>query len=217
MDEAHSIGAMGPNGRGVVDYWGCDPKEIDILMGTFTKSFGSAGGYIAGSKELISLLKRNSHAHNYGTAMSPPVAQQILTSMKMIMGEDGTDEGIRRIRQLKRNSRYFRQKLKQAGFIVYGNDDSPVIPVALYMPTKIAYVVREMIKRGVATVGVGFPATPLVEGRTRFCISASHTKEMLDHVRKLGDHTYSYDVYKTFFAFYKWKYDFYRHLVQCVR
>lgn len=50
------------------------------------------------------------------------------------------------------------------------------------MPTKIAFVVREMIKRGVATVGVGFPATPLVEGRTRFCISASHTKEMLDHV-----------------------------------
>lgn len=50
LDEAHSVGAMGPNGRGVVDYFGCNPKDIDILMGTFTKSFGSSGGYIAGTK-----------------------------------------------------------------------------------------------------------------------------------------------------------------------
>ena len=54
LDEAHSIGAMGPHGRGVVDYWGCDPKDIDIMMGTFTKSFGSAGGYIAGTKVRLS-------------------------------------------------------------------------------------------------------------------------------------------------------------------
>lgn len=50
VDEAHSIGALGSNGRGVLDYYNCNPKDIDILMGTFTKSFGSAGGYIAGSK-----------------------------------------------------------------------------------------------------------------------------------------------------------------------
>lgn len=50
LDEAHSIGAMGKRGRGIVDYFNCNPKDVDILMGTFTKSFGSAGGYIAGSK-----------------------------------------------------------------------------------------------------------------------------------------------------------------------
>ena len=50
LDEAHSIGALGPNGRGVVDYWGLNPRDIDIMMGTFTKSFGAAGGYIAGSE-----------------------------------------------------------------------------------------------------------------------------------------------------------------------
>lgn len=53
VDEAHSIGALGSRGRGVTDYFGCDPKDIDILMGTFTKSFGAAGGYIAGSKVYI--------------------------------------------------------------------------------------------------------------------------------------------------------------------
>ena len=56
LDEAHSVGAMGPHGRGVVDYFGLDPSSIDILMGTFTKSFGSAGGYIGGSKVSFILL-----------------------------------------------------------------------------------------------------------------------------------------------------------------
>ena len=50
LDEAHSVGAMGPNGRGIIDYWGCDPRDVDVQMGTFTKSFGAMGGYLAGSK-----------------------------------------------------------------------------------------------------------------------------------------------------------------------
>lgn len=50
LDEAHSIGALGPNGKGVVDYFGLDPKDVDVMMGTFTKSFGAAGGYIGGKK-----------------------------------------------------------------------------------------------------------------------------------------------------------------------
>ena len=56
LDEAHSIGALGPRGRGVVDYYGLDPKDIDIMMGTFTKSFGAAGGYIAAAKVVISMF-----------------------------------------------------------------------------------------------------------------------------------------------------------------
>jgi len=180
LDEAHSIGALGPRGRGVVDYYGCDPKDVDILMGTFTKSFGSAGGYIAGSKKLINHIRIQSHASCYAASMSAPVAQQIISSMRIIMGEDGTNEGQRRLEQLSRNSRYFRQRLRQMGLIVYGNDDSPVVPVLLFMPAKIAAAARELIKRGVASVSVGFPATRITESRARFCISASHTKEMLD-------------------------------------
>lgn len=86
IDEAHSIGALGPNGRGVVDYFGIDPKHVDILMGTFTKSFGAAGGYIAGSKTLISHLRLRSHSGPYAEAMTPPVLVQILASMASIMG-----------------------------------------------------------------------------------------------------------------------------------
>ncbi|KAI1895321.1 hypothetical protein AGOR_G00105100 [Albula goreensis] len=180
LDEAHSIGALGPNGRGVVDYFGLDSRDVDIMMGTFTKSFGAAGGYIGGRKELIDYLRTHSHSAVYATSMSPPVVEQIITSMKCIMGEDGTSVGRERIQQLGENTTYFRRKLQEMGFIIYGNDDSPVVPMMLYMPAKIGAFGREMLKRNIGVVVVGFPATPIIESRARFCISAAHTKEMLD-------------------------------------
>ena len=85
LDEAHSVGAMGQKGRGIVDYFGLNPKDIDIMMGTFTKSFGSCGGYIAGSIDLISYLRIHSQGFVYPTSMSPAVAQQIITAMNSIM------------------------------------------------------------------------------------------------------------------------------------
>ena len=68
------------------------------------------------------------------------------------------------------------------GVIIYGNEDSPVVPLLVYMFSKICAMVRTLLDRNIAAVGVGFPATPLMEGRIRFCLSAAHTKEQLDHV-----------------------------------
>lgn len=180
LDEAHSIGAIGSTGRGVVDYWGCDHKDVDLLMGTFTKSFGAAGGYIAGSKKLMDYISMNSHSNCYASSMSPPVAMQCIKALEQIMGIDGSGAGVRRIRQLADNTYYFRDKLIKMGFIVYGNMASPVVPVMLYMPSKIAGFNRLMLEHGVACVTVGFPATSLTGGRVRFCLSAAHTREMLD-------------------------------------
>ncbi|CAE6474424.1 hypothetical protein ACGC1H_006206 [Rhizoctonia solani] len=86
VDEAHSIGALGPHGRGVADYFGIDPREIDILMGTFTKSFGASGGYISGSKAVIDRLRLRSHSGTYSEAIAPAVLVQIIASMGSIMG-----------------------------------------------------------------------------------------------------------------------------------
>ncbi len=176
LDEAHSVGAMGPHGRGVVDYFGLDPSDIDVLMGTFTKSFGSAGGYIAGSHQLINHLRAESHASKYATSMSPPVAAQIIASMNAIMHGAAAD----RVPRLARNTKYFRRKLQQMGCIVYGHDDSPVVPLMIFFPSKIRAIINGLYDRGIAVVGVGFPATKMLEERVRFCISASHDKEMLD-------------------------------------
>ena len=177
LDEAHSIGALGPTGRGVTEYFGVDARECDVLMGTFTKSFGSVGGYIAGSHALVAHLRQRSHSACYATSMSPPIAEQILSAMHVIAD---TPEGSTRIRQLAANCRRFRQGLKRLGVIVYGNDDSPVVPMMLYQPSKIAAFSREMLHRGFAVVVVGFPATPLVEARARFCLSAGLSEGQID-------------------------------------
>ncbi|XP_011056615.1 PREDICTED: LOW QUALITY PROTEIN: serine palmitoyltransferase 2 [Acromyrmex echinatior] len=166
VDEAHSTGAIGKHGRGVCDYYGIDPREVDI----------------AGTKALINHIRIYGHAHTYAVSMSPPVTQQIITSMQIITGEDDTNAGEKRIKQLARNTRYFRRRLNQIGVIIYGNEDSPVVPMLVYLFSKIGTVIRTLTSRNIATVGVGFPATPLMEGRIRFCLSAAHTKEQLDYV-----------------------------------
>jgi len=187
LDEAHSIGAMGVTGRGVVEHFGLDVRDVDIMMGTFTKSFGSAGGYIAADKVIIDALRSRSHAHAYADSMSPPIAQQIYSSMRIIMGLDGSLEGQKRIKQLASNAKYFRQHLKKMGFIVYGNDASPIVPVLISLPGSIPAFGREMLKRGIAVVVVGYPATPMLKGRVRFCLSAAHTREDLVKVLRNMD------------------------------
>ncbi|XP_075680521.1 serine palmitoyltransferase 2-like isoform X3 [Dermatophagoides pteronyssinus] len=191
LDEAHSIGALGPNARGVIDYFGCDPSDVDILMGTFTKSFGAAGGYVAGSRDLVNLIRINSFSHYYANPMSVPIAMQISCVVQSLSGEDGTDDGRKRIQKLAHNSRYFRKKLRQLGFIVYGHDDSPVVPLLLCFCSKIAAVIRMAHDKGLGFIGAGYPATPLTTGRVRFCISAAHTKDMLDRslnvMNEIGD------------------------------
>ncbi len=85
-----------------------------------------------------------------------------------------------RIQRLARNTRYFRRRLQQMGGIVYGHDDSPVVPLMIFFPSKIRAVVDGLFDLGVAAVGVGFPATHMTEERVRFCVSASHDKQILD-------------------------------------
>ncbi|XP_026428872.1 long chain base biosynthesis protein 2a-like isoform X2 [Papaver somniferum] len=191
LDEAHSIGAVGKSGRGVCELLGVDTADIDIMMGTFSKSFGSCGGYIAASKEVIEYLKFSCPAHLYATAISPPAAQQIISSIRVILGEDGSSRGAQKLASIRENSNFFRSELQKMGFEVLGDFDSPVMPIMLYNPSKIPAFSRECLKRNVAVVIVAFPATPLLLARARICISASHTREdllkALEVISEVGD------------------------------
>jgi serine palmitoyltransferase len=222
LDEAHSVGATGATGRGVCEHAGVDPADVDVLMGTFTKSFGAMGGYIAGSAPLVAWVKRRSAGFLTDNAMSPAVAQQVLSALRVMRGVDGTDIGARKLATLRDNANYFRTRLINMGCEVLGEPDSPVIPMLIYSPTKVAAFSRECLARGVrrilafslslfkrararktrtllssltprprsprptqlAVVVVGFPATPLLTARARFCVSAGHTRADLD--RALG-------------------------------
>eukprot|EP00817_Percolomonadidae_sp_ATCC50343_P006028 CAMPEP_0117425934 /NCGR_PEP_ID=MMETSP0758-20121206/6140_1 /TAXON_ID=63605 /ORGANISM="Percolomonas cosmopolitus, Strain AE-1 (ATCC 50343)" /LENGTH=362 /DNA_ID=CAMNT_0005210783 /DNA_START=333 /DNA_END=1417 /DNA_ORIENTATION=+ len=185
MDEAHSIGATGNHGRGVAEYFGVDPKEIDIMMGTFTKSFGSVGGYIAGSYQTIHHLRKCSFSHNYATNLPVPAAQIVVSAMNVMTGADNTNIGKNKIKQLRRNETRLRDGLREMGCEVVGDEHSPVMCVMVYNPTKMYYISRECFYRGISIVMVGAPATDLIEGRIRFCVSAAHTDEDIDYVLKI--------------------------------
>jgi len=191
LDEAHSIGALGRTGRGVCEQLGVAVSDIDIMMGTFTKSFGSCGGYIAGPKALVEYVRHASPASYYATAMSPSAVQQIISSLQVIAGWDGSGRGEEKLVRLKENSNYFRRALKQRGFHVLGDEDSPVVPVMTYYAAKIPALSRLCLEKNLAVVLVGFPATALVLSRMRICISAAHSLEELrlavELLDKIGD------------------------------
>jgi serine palmitoyltransferase len=182
VDEAHSVGALGPKGRGVCDYFGIDTAEVDILMGTLTKSFGANGGYVAGDKVIIDKLRVTNAGTIYGESPTPAVLAQIISALRIIKGEIVPGQGEERLQRLAFNSRYLRLGLKRLGFIVTGHDDSPIIPLLLYNPAKMPAFSHEMLKRKISVVVVGYPATPLISSRARFCLSAAHNKDDLDRL-----------------------------------
>lgn len=184
LDEAHSIGAMGKSGRGVCEYFNIDPRKVDVMMGTFTKSFGAAGGYIAGSSDLIRHLRQNSHACNYANTMPAPVAQQALEALHVI---GYTKEGRNKIEQLHRNASRLRVALQNQGFIVFGDMDSPVVPVLMCEIGKLKRFQSLATKYGMACVITGYPATKVTENRFRLCLSASHTDSDIHKVIQLFD------------------------------
>ncbi|XP_077865363.1 serine palmitoyltransferase 2-like [Saccoglossus kowalevskii] len=203
LDEAHSIGALGPNGRGVVDYYGMDPHDIDVMMGTFTKSFGAAGGYIAGTKALIDLLKSRSHSATYASSMSAPIAQQIITSMQCIMGLDGSTletkmkKVVRQATKIKPAKTNFSSESQQIASTSRSYYDQPREwferndYAEIFASTRESFnyltdddtdtaFSRKCLEKKIGVVVVGAPATSAFECRARFCLSAGHTKEMLD-------------------------------------
>eukprot|EP00913_Durusdinium_trenchii_P010478 g9824.t1 len=116
LDEAHSIGAVGRTGRGVTELLGVPTREVDVMMGTFTKSFGSAGGYVAASKEVIAQLRRVAPGSVFAGAMAPPCAAQALQALRVISGEEGGDTGAKKLAAIRENANYFREELSRQGF-----------------------------------------------------------------------------------------------------
>lgn len=181
LDEAHSIGAMGRTGRGICEYLGIDHADVDILMGTFTKSFGGFGGYIAGKREITDFLRMHSDFSRYGEQMSPIVCTQILESLKQIKQDR------KRLAKLHENTRKVRRAMKSLKFHLIGDDDSPIIPLLIPSPGKIGEFSRLCLERGIAVVVVGYPATPILLNRVRMCMSSSHTSEDVDRIIAVFD------------------------------
>ncbi|CAG9949990.1 unnamed protein product, partial [Clonostachys rosea f. rosea IK726] len=152
------------------------------LLPSWPWFFGANGGYIAANKDIIDKLKSSNVGMQLGESPTPCVLMQILASLKMITGELCPGQGEERLERIAFNSRYLRLGLKRLGYIVSGHDDSPIVPVMLYHPAKIPAFSHEMLRRKISVVVVGYPATPLITSRARFCVSSAHNKEDLDRL-----------------------------------
>ena len=189
LDEAHSIGAMGATGRGVCEELGVDPSDIDVMMGTFTKSFGAAGGYVAGDAETVARVD-GSTARAARRVSKPPAVWSRRFSPPCASSRERTvtDIGKKKLDDLRDNALFFRQGLEALVAEVLGEHPSPVMPVMLYQPYKIGDFSRLAFNRKLAVVVVGAPATPVTYPRVRFCVSAAHSREDLaDALAAIGD------------------------------
>lgn len=182
VDEAHSIGAIGKTCRGICEFSGVDPHDVDVLMGTFTKSFASVGGYCSGSKSLIDFLEKQCISLVKGRPMSYGCLLQIRRILDCLSEKDfaATQAG-----KLLKNSRLMRTTLEKAGVICHGDPMSPVIPIIVSRLTTMSKVSRKCLENGICVVVAGFPATSYDKARVRLCMSAAHTDSQIEHACKI--------------------------------
>lgn len=173
VDEAHSMGVLGASGRGICEYFDADPKQVDILMGTLSKSFGSCGGYIAGSKALVEYLKYTSPGFVYSVGLSPPNAAAALAAIRRLQAEP------ERVEQLRRQARLFLELAKSRGIDTGVSENSPVIPVILGNSMHALQLSRALFQRGINVQPILYPAVEESAARLRFFLTSLHTDEQI--------------------------------------
>lgn len=174
VDEAHSLGVLGKNGKGVEEYFGLN-NDIDILMGTLSKTIPSVGGYIAGSKILVNYLKHNARAFVFSAALPPAACGAAIASFKVIEEEKW------RIEKLSKNINHFLDELKKAGFNTL-NSQTAIVPLIIGEEEKTLKVTRFMQDRDIFVLPVLHPAVPINTSRLRMNVTASMDKEHIDFV-----------------------------------
>lgn len=174
VDEAHSLGVLGTNGRGIEEHFGCH-GEIDVLMGTLSKTIPCQGGYIAGSRELITFLRFNARGFIFSAALSPATAAAARVAFDII-----EREGAARRAQLMRNVHYFIRRLREEGFDV-GNSESAVVPVLVGSEALAFELAKQCNHEGVYAMPAIYPAVPKGTERLRMNLTFNHQNEHLEY------------------------------------
>jgi glycine C-acetyltransferase len=173
IDEAHALGVMGKNGRGLAEHFGVEDK-IDIHMGTLSKAAGSFGAYCCGSRALISFLVNKARSFIYTTGMPPAIAAASLRAVEMIQSEPA------RRQRLWENTGHMKAALENAGWDVAGSQ-TPIIPVVVGRPEVAVAFSDRLLEEGVFVGAIRPPAVPRNTARLRLTVTAAHTREDLDY------------------------------------
>ncbi|MCM2477159.1 aminotransferase class I/II-fold pyridoxal phosphate-dependent enzyme [Rhizobium sp. CG5] len=173
MDEAHSLGVLGDTGRGIFEHYDVASSEVDIWMGTLSKTTCSCGGYIAGSKALITLLKAQAGGFVYSVGLAPALAAAAIASLDILREEP------RRTHALRRNSQSFLEHAKERGLDTGLSEGYSVVPVLVADSLRSVQLSNELFAAGVNVLPIIYPAVPEGLARLRFFITSAHTEEQI--------------------------------------
>jgi glycine C-acetyltransferase len=173
IDESHSSGFLGKTGRGTHEYRGVMGK-IDIITGTLGKALGGAsGGFTSGSKEVIDMLRQKSRPYLFSNTLAPAITGASIAVLDMLTETTELRD------KLEYNTKYFREKMKTAGFDIKPGDH-PIVPIMLYDAVLSQKFASALLDEGIYVIGFFFPVVPKGQARIRVQLSAAHEQAHLD-------------------------------------
>jgi 7-keto-8-aminopelargonate synthetase-like enzyme len=173
VDEAHALGVLGPRGFGSADHAGIDPNEVDIWMGTLSKSLVSCGGYIAGRKELIGYLKRMAPGFVFSVGIAPPVAAAALAAVEILEREP------HRVHRLNERAAQFLHLARDGGLDVGGSIGAAIVPIITGSSIGAARLSQALFRRGINVQPILYPAVAERAARLRFFLTADHSENQV--------------------------------------
>jgi glycine C-acetyltransferase len=187
VDDAHSSGVLGRNGRGTIDHFGVHGR-VDVQVGTLSKAIGALGGYVCGTKDLIDFLYHRGRPFLFSTSHPPSVAATCVAAFDVLQNEPEL------IEKLWENTRFWKKELGNLGFNIGGQNtpasETPITPIIVGDGRLTMDFSRELFKEGVLGTGIAFPTVPEGKARIRTIMTATHTKPQLDQaletLKKVG-------------------------------
>ena len=168
VDEAHSLGVLGDNGRGLAEHCGVDPAAVDIWMGTLSKTLCGCGGYIAASRELVDYLRCSAPGFVYSVGLSPPLAAAASAALAVMRSEPW------RVARLHANGRLFLESARAAGLDAGSSIGAAIVPVILGSSIRAARAADLLFRRGINVQPILHPAVPERSARLRVFLSSLH-------------------------------------------
>ena len=173
VDDAHGLGVLGKNGRGTAEYFGLE-DDVDIIMGTFSKSLASLGGYMVASKKVVEYVKHKSRPFIFCAAITPANAATALEALRILKAEPERPKALLDI------AMYVRKGLKEKGLNIIDHSIAPIIPIYTYSMMRTVIACKLLYDRGVYVNPVLPPATPEGECLIRTSYTSTHTRELMD-------------------------------------
>jgi 8-amino-7-oxononanoate synthase len=173
VDEAHALGVLGPRGFGTADRSGIDPRDVDIWMGTLSKSLVSCGGYIAGRREFIDYLKLAAPGFVFSVGVAPATAAAALAAIELLEREP------ERVRQLNDRAELFLRLARSGGLDVGSSIGASIVPIITGSSIRAGRLAQAMFQRGVNVQPILYPAVPERAARLRFFLTATHTEAQI--------------------------------------